>query len=210
MPYLSGADAFKLYDTYGFPLDMTQLLAAERGLIVNTDGFEAEMEKQRERGRAALKKEVVVAAKEGEVSDLKPTKFLGYDETNAHGQLIDIIKADKDTFLVFDQTPFYGEMGGQTGDTGSALINGQLVHITDTVKDKAGRHLHKIAEGSPAVAIGAKAELAVDLVRRRAINRHHSATHLIHWALRKILGTHIRQAGTSQDARAHALRLFPL
>ncbi len=156
------------------------------------------MEKQRERGRAALKKEVVVAAKEGEVSDLKPTKFLGYDETNAHGQLIDIIKADKDSFLVFDQTPFYGEMGGQAGDTGSALINGQLVHITDTVKDKAGRHLHKIADGSPTVAVGAKAELAVDLVRRRAINRHHSAAHLIHWALRKILGTHIRQAGTSK------------
>ena len=201
---ISGADAFKLYDTYGFPLDMTQLLAAERGFTVDAGGFETEMEKQRERGRAAHKKEIVVAATEGEANDYKPTAFLGYKETNARATLNDVVVADKDTFLVFDRTPFYAEMGGQAGDTGSALINGQLVHFTDTVKDKAGRFLHKVvapAEGglAPAPYVkGTQAELSVDLVRRRAISRHHSAAHLIHWALRKVLGTHVRQAGTSK------------
>ncbi len=197
---INGAAAFELYDTYGFPLDMTQLLATERGLTVDAAGFEAAMEAQRERGRASQKKEIVVAATEGEATALEATKFLGYEDTTAHGKLIDVIKADKDTFLVFDQTPFYAEMGGQTGDIGTALINGQLVHLTDCVKDKAGRHLHKVAEGSPAFTAGATAELSVDLTTRRAINRHHSAAHLIHWALRKVLGTHVRQAGTSKTA----------
>jgi alanyl-tRNA synthetase len=196
---ISGAAAFELYDTYGFPLDMTQLLATERGLTVDANGFETEMEKQRERGRAAQTREVIVAATEGDAAtDLQPTKFLGYAQTNAHAQLIEVVKGDKDTFLVFDQTPFYAEMGGQAGDTGEALLNGVLIPIVDTVKDKAGRHLHKIAANAPAATVGAKAELAVNLGRRRAINRHHSAAHLIHWALRKVLGTHVRQAGTSK------------
>lgn len=196
---VSGATAFELYDTYGFPLDMTQLLAAERGLAVDATEFERLMEEQRKRGQASTKKVIVVAATEGDTSvDLQSTKFLGYDQLTAHAQLIDVVTAEKDTFLVFDQTPFYAEMGGQAGDTGTALINGQLVHLTDCVKDKAGRHLHKVAEGASAVSVGAKAELSVDVVRRRAISRQHSAAHLIHWALRKVLGTHVRQAGTSK------------
>jgi len=196
---VSGATAFELYDTYGFPLDMTQLLAAERGLAVDAAEFERLMEEQRKRGQASTKKVIVVAATEGDTSvDLQSTKFLGYDQLTAHAQLIDVVTAEKDTFLVFDQTPFYAGMGGQAGDTGTALINGQLVHLTDCVKDKAGRHLHKVAEGASAVSVGAKAELSVDVVRRRAISRQHSAAHLIHWALRKVLGTHVRQAGTSK------------
>jgi alanyl-tRNA synthetase len=197
-----GATAFELYDTYGFPLDMTQLLAAERGVIVETNEFNNLMERQRERGRTSQKKEIVVAATEGsEATDQKATKFIGYTQTTAHAQLIEIVKSGKDTFLVFDQTPFYAEMGGQAGDTGTALINGQLVNITDCVKDKSGRHLHRLAaevSGSKfqVPSIGAKAELSVDALRRRAISRHHSATHLLHWALRKVLGTHVRQAGT--------------
>ncbi|MEO7413941.1 MAG: alanine--tRNA ligase-related protein [Opitutaceae bacterium] len=201
---VSGSVAFELYDTYGFPLDMTQLLAAERGLTVDTTEFERLMENQRATARAAQKKEIITAATEGDAAvDQTATVFLGYKQTNAQGKLIDIVKSEKASFLVFDQTPFYAEMGGQAGDSGNALIDGHLVHITDTVKDKAGRHLHKI-EGSPldishsALVIGARAELSVDLVRRRAISRHHSAAHLIHWALRKILGTHVRQAGTSK------------
>ena len=197
--FLSGDIAFKLFDSYGFPLDMTQLLASERGLPVDTVEFERLMEEQRARGRAAQKKEIVVAATEGEATGLAATKFLGYEHTHAHAQLIDVIRADQDTFLVFDQTPFYAEMGGQAGDTGTALINGTLAHFTDCVKDKAGRHLHKLAEASGlVVAPGARAELSVDIVRRRAISRQHSAAHLIHWALRKVLGTHVRQAGTSK------------
>ena len=193
---IPGAAAFELYDTYGFPLDLTELLATERGFTVDVVGFNAHMQQQRERGRAAHKKEIVVAATEGDSSDAKPTLFLGYAETAAHGRLIDVVPGGPDTFLVFDRTPFYAEMGGQAGDSGSALIEGQRLAIVDTVKDKAGRHLHQLAAGSPAVKPGAEAELAVDVARRRAISRHHSATHLLHWALRKVLGTHVRQAGT--------------
>jgi alanyl-tRNA synthetase len=193
--------AFVLYDTYGFPLDMTQLLAAEKGLTVDAAEFELLMELQRDRARAAQKKDVLVAATEGSAAiDLKPTKFIGYSQTSARARLVEIVKSGKDAFLVFDQTPFYAEMGGQAGDTGTALINSQFMHITDCVKDKAGRHLHQLdpsfdLNGSP-FAAGAAAELAVNASRRRAISRHHSATHLLHWALRKVLGTHVRQAGT--------------
>ena len=195
---VSGNQAFLLYDTFGFPLDMTQLLATERGLTVDIAGFEAQMKKQRARGRAAHKKEILVAATEGDTSDLKPTEFIGYAETNAQVELIDIVSAEKETFFVFDRTPFYAEMGGQAGDSGTALIDHKLVMIIDTVKDKAGRFLHKIDIDSPTIKAGSKAELSVDLGRRRAISRHHSAAHLIHWALRKVLGTHVRQAGTSK------------
>ncbi len=193
-----GNQAFLLYDTFGFPLDMTQLLATERGLKVDSDEFERLMEQQRNRGRAAQKKEVLVAATEGDTCDVKPTDFIGYAETKAHAELIDIVTAEEDTFLVFEHTPFYAEMGGQAGDSGTALIDHKLVMITDTVKDKAGRFLHKIDHDSPTVETGSKAELSINLARRRSISRHHSAAHLIHWALRKVLGTHVRQAGTSK------------
>ncbi len=199
---VSGAQAFQLYDTFGFPLDMTQLLATERGLTVDAAGFEAEMEKQRERGRASQKKEIIVAATEGDAAtDQKATNFLGYSQLTSHAKLIEVVKTAKDTFLVFDQTPFYAEMGGQAGDAGNALINDQLFPIVDTVKDKSGRFLHKVggADDLKSQISNLKsqpAELAVDAGRRRAISRHHSATHLLHWALRKVLGTHVRQAGT--------------
>ncbi|MEI6464230.1 MAG: DHHA1 domain-containing protein, partial [Verrucomicrobiota bacterium] len=141
----------------------------------------------------------IVAATEGESVDQKPTSFLGYTETQSAAVLIEVVRAEKDTYLVFDRSPFYAEMGGQAGDAGTALVAGTLLHITDTVKDKSGRHLHKLAPDSGLViSAGAKAELAVDQIRRRAISRHHSAAHLIHWALRKVLGTHVRQAGTSK------------
>ena len=197
---LAGAQAFLLYDTYGFPLDMTQLLAAERGLTVDVPGFESEMEKQRERGRAARKTDVIVGATEG-ATTAEATKFTGYDLTPAsltHANVMDVVTTPKDTFLVFDQTPFYAEMGGQVGDTGHAIIGGAKVNITDCVKDKSGRHLHKVAVSDQPLAIsaGAAATLHVDYHRRRTISRHHSATHLLQWALRKVLGTHVRQSGT--------------
>ncbi len=201
---LAGAIAFQLYDTFGFPLDMTQLLASERGLTVDLAGFEAEMDEQRARARAAQKKEVVVAATEGtETVALQPTTFVGYTQLKAEAKVVDVVKTDKDTYLVFDQTPFYAEMGGQTGDHGAVRIGDQTFAILDTIKDKAGRFLHQLA---PACAldiarlevIGQPATLAVSPIARRAISRHHSAEHLIHWALRKVLGTHVRQAGTSK------------
>ncbi len=193
---ISGKDAFELYDTYGFPLDMTQLLATERGLTVDTAEFETLMEQQRERGRASTKKEIVVAATEGEDTNVQPTEFVGYNTLTAETVVVDVVKTEKDTFLVFEKTPFYAEMGGQLGDTGEAKIGDQLIHILDTVKDKSGRYLHKVAKLATEPAAGAAATLAVAADRRRAINRHHTATHLLHWALRKVLGTHVRQAGS--------------
>ena len=202
---ISGASAFELYDTYGFPLDMTQLLATERGLTVDTIEFEKLMDQQRERARAAQKKEIVVAATEGEATDIKPTKFIGYTETTATAQVLEVLKTEKDTFLVFDQTPFYAEMGGQAGDSGTTTINGQTLTIVDCIKDKSGRYLHKlsadsVAAGKGEIAVDVKATLTVYAARRLDISRHHSAAHLIHWALRKVLGSHVRQAGTSKTA----------
>ncbi|HEY0944522.1 MAG TPA: alanine--tRNA ligase [Opitutaceae bacterium] len=198
-----GALAFELYDTYGFPLDMTQLLATERGLTVDTAEFERLMEQQRERARAAQKKEVIVAATEGETVAQEPTLFVGYTVTAEPVQatVVEVVTTKDATFLVFDRTPFYGEMGGQVGDTGTVSIAGETLAIIDTIKDKAGRHLHKLAHSlSPALAAhcqpGTIVELSVDLTRRRAIQRHHTATHLLNFALRKVLGTHVRQAGS--------------
>jgi len=194
-----GSLAFALFDTFGFPLDITQLLAAENGLIVDTSDFERLVGQQRSRAQAGAKKEVAAAA-----TDQKPTKFLGYTQMNANALLVDIVTAGKDTFLVFDQTPFYAEMGGQAGDTGTVLINEKFVHIGDCTKDKFSRHLHQtdssFVAGDSSFVLGAKAELSVDAGRRRAISRHHSATHLLHWALRKVLGSHVSPAGMRQTS----------
>jgi len=207
---IPGALAFQLYDTYGFPLDMTQLLAQERGLAVDVEGFNAEMEKQRARGRAAQKKEVVVAATKGDTPVMhEPTKFLGFSleaSKRSAATVVDLVKTGKDVFLVFDQTPFYAEMGGQAGDHGAVKIGDTTVAIIDCIKDGAGRYLHQLAPACahditrlpPGSVIGQPATLAVSLMRRRAITRHHSAVHLVHWALRKVLGTHVHQAGTSK------------
>ena len=197
---LASPVVFELYDTYGFPPDLTQVIATERGITVDVAGFEKLMEQQRERGRAAQKKEIIVAATEGSATTAHaPTVFTGYslDATKGtHATLIEALKTDQGVFLVFDRTPFYAEMGGQLGDTGHALISGTAVEIVDTVKDKSGRHLHKVADGTAVPPAGSTADLCVDPSRRRAIQRNHTATHLLHWALRKVLGTHVRQAGS--------------
>jgi alanyl-tRNA synthetase len=162
--------------------------------------FEELMKQQRERGRAALKKEVIVAATEGAAGASSPaTVFTGYSidpAAGTHARVVGVARSEHGVFVVFDRTPFYAEMGGQVGDSGRALIAGSLVEITNTIRDKAGRHLHRLAEGAAAPAAGATAELQVDYPRRRAIQRNHTATHLLHWALRKVLGTHVRQAGS--------------
>jgi alanyl-tRNA synthetase len=197
---LSSPVVFELYDTYGFPLDLTQVIASERGIALDTAGFEALMEQQRERGRSAQKREVIVAATEGAASAAgAPTLFTGYAidySQGTHATVTDVVRSEHGAFLVFDRSPFYAEMGGQLGDAGHALIGGRSIAIVDTVKDKSGRHLHRIAADAAVPQAGASAELSVDAARRRAIQRNHTATHLLHWALRKVLGTHVRQAGS--------------
>ena len=196
-----GNVAFKLFDTYGFPLDMTQLLAAERGQVVDIDVFETEMDKQRDRGRAARKTDVVVAATEDATSlTHKPTVFIGYTDYDSPkqvettGYIFD--EASDSSYIILRESPFYAEMGGQVGDTGWIQIDNKKYEILDTQKDKYGRHLHRIKGWQHQGLLTGKAVAIVNVPRRRAINRHHSAAHLIHWALRKILGAHVRQFGT--------------
>ena len=213
-----GSLTFTLYDTYGFPLDMTQLLATERGLTVDTAEFERLMEEQRERGKASTKKHIVVAATEGEATvEHNPTPFIGYVIGKSQSYAVtvtEVVRSGDDTYLVFNETPFYAEMGGQVGDNGVVLAHGQTVQIGDTIKDKAGRHLHLVSNleghvlpGAPRGAqpvsaafldslAGAVVEAGVNMIHRRAIQRHHTATHLLNFALRRVLGTHVRQAGS--------------
>ncbi|MBN2068401.1 MAG: alanine--tRNA ligase [Opitutales bacterium] len=192
---ISGTDAFTLYDTYGFPLDLTQIIAEERGLSVDVAGFNSEMEQQRERARAAQKKEVIDVV---DADAAHATPFKGFEEAACVSfatKVEDVLVHDDKCYFVFAETPFYAEMGGQLGDTGYAEINGKEYAIGNTIKDGAGRHLHEVA-GACTGLVGQQAYLSVDMGRRRAIQRNHSATHILHHALRKVLGTHVRQAGS--------------
>ncbi len=194
---ISGRDAFTLYDTYGFPLDLTQILARERGLAVDTAGFEAEMDQQRKRARAAQKKTEIKVATGDDSAGATP--FTGYEIDSAgpfEVNVVDVIRQDGETWLVFDQTPFYAEMGGQLGDIGTLRAGNLTLRLTDTRKDSAGRFLHRADSEVPADLAGQRAQVNLDLDRRRAIERHHSATHLLHHALRNIVGTHVHQAGS--------------
>jgi len=195
---ITGAEAFELYDTYGFPLDLTELIARERTVTVDLEGFSAAMEQQREQARAARKTDVISIYEEGEAAHR--TQFVGYDcrEINAVStELSAHIQGEENDFLIFTQSPFYAEMGGQVGDTGWIDFGGQKVEVQDTIKDAAGRYLHKVPrDESFRNWVGKQAVLAVDCERRQAIQRHHSATHLLNYALRQVLGNHIRQAGS--------------
>lgn len=199
---ISGEQAFILYDTYGFPLDLTQLIARERNLPVDVKGFEVEMERQRERARNAHKSEVISVSDISEVE--RSTQFVGYKQDNLRDfrtTISALIKGEDADFLIFPQTPFYAEKGGQVGDTGFVEIKGVAREIFDTKIDSAGHVLHKVRKGvfTPD-CIGAEVLLNVDVARRKSIQRHHSATHILHWAMRQVLGFHVKQAGSYVDA----------
>ncbi len=212
---LPGPAAFELYDTYGFPLDLTQLIAQERGLTVDVAGFEALMEQQRERGRAAQKKEVIVAATDGSAAErpgpdglhrLLPRSVGGYPR--GPGRCRPAPKAAYSSSSTGrPSTRRWAARSATPGTPSSAEARSPIV---DTVKDKSGRHLHKVAPDAPVPAPGAAADLAVDLVRRRAIQRHHTATHLLHWALRKVLGHPRAPGGLAQCARIACALISPI
>ena len=194
---ISGEFAFRLYDTYGFPLDLTQLMARERSLSVDEQGFNLEMEKQRARAREAHKTVEIKVKADGD--DAQSTKFLGYEPENLTGFSANcqgLVRDGDNAYLIFDQTPFYAEMGGQVGDSGTVEIGGETLPVGKVSKDAAGRFLHPVKGDFPADPSGQPAVLNVDLNRRLAIQRHHTATHVLHWALRKVLGDHVRQAGS--------------
>lgn len=194
---ISGSFAFKLYDTYGFPFDLTNLMARENGLTIDTARFEEEMETQKKRAREAHKS-VDILVSDSANSD-QSTEFVGYEIANLSKFETDFqecITLDSETYLVFEKTPFYAEMGGQRGDGGTVFINDQSIIITDVIKDANGRFLHKTKEPVSLNEYSGKAILTVNAGLRQKIQCHHTATHILHWALRKVLGDHVKQAGS--------------
>ncbi len=198
---LPGSVVFKLYDTYGFPVDLTADIARERDLGVDQEGFEAAMEQQRERARAASK--FGVAGGDSLKTDAE-TEFLGYDGTEAScevvslfidGKAVDSLAAGDTGAVILSSTPFYAESGGQIGDKGILVSDGKLFHVADTQKSgKANVHFGAVEQGE--LKVGDTLEAVVDADRRQAIRLNHTATHLMHAALRQVLGDHVTQKGS--------------
>ena len=192
---IEGPEAFLLYDTYGFPFDLTALLANERGIKIDQKAFEACMQVQKERARASQKKEVITTTQE---SHLPKTEFDGFnlETTDFKASIIEAQSIDEtSTALILDKTCFYGEMGGQVGDTGTLLsADNKSYDIIDT-RLKNGVFLHIVKTQEPLTELST-VTLKINLERRRSIQRHHSATHLLNWSLRETLGDHIQQAGS--------------
>jgi alanyl-tRNA synthetase len=209
---LAGETAFKLYDTFGFPLDLTQDILRGRGLEVDVAGFDAAMARQREKGRESWAGSGEAA---GEDVWLKladqggATEFLGYKDDSASATLLAIVakgavtktlSGAAEAALVFERTPFYGESGGQAGDQGVIHFESGAEFIVDDTKKHAGLHVHVGRLKGGKLAPGDKADLAIDKTRRARIRANHSATHLLHAALRNVLGPHVTQKGSLVEA----------
>ena len=184
-------EAFKLYDTYGFPLDLTELMAREKDMEVDAPGFNKLMEQQRAKARAAQKKEVISIS---QVETSIPTRFVGFEQLETTAKVIEVVSVKEKTGVILDVSAFYAEMGGQVGDTGEMMSGGQLWYIVNT--QKAGNTcLHFLAE-KDAPLVGTEIQLAVERTRREAIQRHHSVTHLLHWALHEVVSEEATQKGS--------------
>ena len=202
----SGADAFRLYDTFGFPIDLTIEMAADEGLTVDEDSFRALMQEQKDRAREARKALGDLGWAGVEFGkDVPATEFVGYDVIQAdchvvaivaEDELRDAIVAGTEAIVVLDQTPFYAEMGGQVADHGTLSEAGMLFEVTDVQKNKGGKYMHYGVLRSGEIKVGGHVEANVDPARRAAIRRAHSATHLLQAALEKVLGDHVHQAGS--------------
>ncbi len=204
---ISGEQAFRLYDTYGFPVELTREVAAERGFSVDTEGFQREMARQKEKARASHRFELAekgLSALKKEL-DLKTTRFVGYHRLT-HKSAISALVVDNrsvktaregdEVDLVLESTPFYAEMGGQVGDTGRIdAVEGQFV-VTDTARVPPDVFVHQGYVSRGEISVGDEVEASVDAERRRDIARNHTATHLLHYALRRTLGEHARQRGS--------------
>jgi alanyl-tRNA synthetase len=184
--------AFTLYDTYGFPIDLTELMARERGFTVDVAGFNELMEEQRERARKAQKKEVISVS---EIDTKQPTRFEGFaNRTLAHARVLEVLSLKDKTAVILDRTPFYAEMGGQVGDNGELRMPNLSWHVTGTQKS-GDVWLHLMAEESTP-AIGTFVDAVVNGARRAAIERHHTVTHLLHWALHEVVSKDATQKGS--------------
>ncbi len=193
---LTGDFAFKLYDTYGFPLDLTELMAREQGLTVDTAGFEKLMEEQRTMARSAQKREIISVSN---VQTTVPTRFVGYDQMEADATVQEIVKIKDKTAVVLDVSACYAEMGGQVGDMGKLSGQGHEWHIANTQK-AAATFLHILdknaTDGASLPEVGSPVKLVVDAARRAAIQRHHTVTHLLHWALHEVVSREASQKGS--------------
>ncbi len=188
---ISGGFAFKLYDEQGFPLDLTELMARERGLTVDTEGFEKLMEEQRARARAAQKKEVISLS---QIETTTPTTFVGYETLTVPAKVLEVVSLKDKTAVVLDTSACYAEMGGQVGDTGELTGAGLLWRVTST--QKSGNTFLHFVEGGDAPVAGTGVTLSVDKARRDAIQRHHTVTHLLHWALHEVVNQEASQKGS--------------
>ena len=204
----SGADAFKLYDTYGFPIDLTIEMAQDEGMTVDQDAFQALMEEQRVRARKAREAlgDLAWAGIDLGLDDANPTVFTGYDKNlTGQGKILAIvtdgepcssIRQGEEGIIVLDQTPFYAEMGGQSPDEGTITLEHNVFTVTNVQKDKAGKYLHYGVMDHGTLEVEQKVSCIVDRERRDAISRAHSATHLLQAALQTVLGDHVHQAGS--------------
>jgi alanyl-tRNA synthetase len=195
---IPGSEAFKLYDTYGFPLDLTQLMARQKNLTVDEAGFNAAMKGQRERARSAGKWSY---SAEFEYKDWKTlsegpdSKFVGYETLETEANIRKYQIDGEQIFVTLDLTPFYGEAGGQVGDVGEILGDGFKIRVSDTIRDgNTFVHIGKIDD--PTKLNSAAVKASVDAMHRKSVARNHTATHLLHKALRETLGTHVTQAGS--------------
>jgi len=200
-PFLSGDIAFELYDTFGFPIDLTELLCAERGLKVDMPRFEKLMEQQQERSRAAQKSTVVRAL---DISTDAVTEFLGFDHDECEATILEIHPQEDALFVITDKTVFYAEMGGQAGDTGTLQVAGTTspgLPVTGVQQIGKARALviSQISNLKSEITPGDKVILRIDTSRRRPIEAHHTATHLLHWALHEAVSTDAAQQGSSVD-----------
>ena len=202
----SGADAFKLYDTYGFPIDLTAEMVEEEGMTLDRDGFNAMMEEQRVRARKAREALGDLGWAGIEFGSAVPaTEFIGYDQDICEAKVLaivvenelhDAIVAGAEATIVLDQTTMYAEMGGQVGDHGVITAEGVSFQVKDVQKNKGGKYLHVGVLSSGELKVGDTVTVSIDTERRKAIRRAHSATHLLNAALKKVLGDHVHQAGS--------------
>jgi alanyl-tRNA synthetase len=194
---LPGDVAFQLHDTYGFPFEVTQETAELRGFDVDVAGFEAAMDEQRQRARAASRAGGVatgdeVTEQQRLLAEHGPTVFTGRDEYETKATVIGIVGDG----LYLDRTPFYAESGGQVGDTGHVITPTGIVDITDTTYGLPGLHRHTFVVREGSIEVGQQADARIDGDRRDAIRRNHTGTHILHWALREVLGSHVKQQGS--------------
>jgi len=203
---IDGETAFLLYDTYGFPLDLTQDIARENGLGVDLDGFSEALAKQQERGRASGKFALQAQISTQAIKDLAATQFVGYERLETGdsrvaailvgGETVDRIAAGDEAIVLLDKTPFYAESGGQVGDTGSIVTSNAEFEVQDTIKLAGVFFGHSGVLSRGELRTGDTVSARVDAPRRQAIVLHHSATHLMHAALKQVLGDHVEQRGS--------------